>query len=117
MSPFVVLPVIAGFLWLVHASLDALGHRAAYRYSRWILFGGLMVTAMALFLFAVQAGRAVPPEWEEASLAGVFEGVLAVETLLVLLALALLEIIHVALTQTVKDSRAASQRPDQPATA
>lgn len=111
MSPFIVLPVIAGVLWLGHASLGAAGHRA-YRYSRWILFGGLAVTALVFFLLGIQASRSVRSEWKDDSLAGVFEGVLALETLLVMLALALLEVVRVGVTQTIEDARtkAESQR-------
>jgi cytochrome bd-type quinol oxidase subunit 2 len=103
-SPFIALPVIAGGLWLVHATLGATGHRA-YRYSRWILFGGLVVIALAFFLSAVHSSSSVPPEWKEDSLGGVFEFVLALETLLVLLALALLEVVRVGVTQTIEDAR------------
>ena len=113
MTPFVVLSVVAGVLWLVHAGLGAAGHRA-YRFTRWVLFGGLLVTAGLFLLRGVQASRSVPPEWKNDSLDGVFEGVLALETLLVLLAIALLEVIHVAVAQTVVDARAksAAQVPD-----
>ncbi len=113
MSPFVVLPVVAGVLWLVHAGLGVVGHRA-YRFTRWVLFGGLLLTAGVFFLRGVQASRSIPPEWKNDSLAGVFEGVLALETLFVLLAIALLELIHVAVAQTVVDARAksAAKGPD-----
>jgi cytochrome bd-type quinol oxidase subunit 2 len=104
MSPFTVLPVLAGGLWLVHSALGATGHRA-YRYSRWILFGGLAVTSLVFFLGALHSSNSVPPEWKEDSLGGVFEFILALETMLVLLALALLEVIHVAVTHTIEDAR------------
>ncbi len=71
MTPFIVLPLVAGILWLVHAALGAVGNRA-HRYSRWILFGGLAGTALAFFLLGVQASRSVRPEWKDDSLAGVF---------------------------------------------
>lgn len=111
MSTLLVLPVIAVVLWLVHASLGTAGHRA-YRYTRWILFGGLAAAAAIFFSLAVAASRSVPAAWKNASLAGVFEGVLALEALLVLLGLALLEVIHVAVTPMIRDAqtRAASQR-------
>jgi hypothetical protein len=113
MSHFTVLPVIAGGLWLVHAALGATGHRA-YRYSRWVLFGGLAVTALVFFLGAVHSSNSVPPEWKEDSLGGVFDFILALETMLVLLALALAEVIRVAATQTIEDARirAESKRSD-----
>lgn len=46
-------------------------------------------------------------------MAGVFEGMLALEALLVLLGLALLAVIHVAVTTTIRAARtrAESQRP------
>lgn len=111
MSPFLVVPVVALVLWLVHASLGAAGHRA-YRYTRWILFAGLAAAAALFFSLAVAASRSVPAAWKDDAFAGVFEGVLALEALLVLLALALLEVIHVAVTTTVRDAqtRAESQR-------
>ncbi|MDQ0619201.1 hypothetical protein [Arthrobacter globiformis] len=84
-NPFLAVPVIAGVLWLVHVGLGTARHRA-YRYTRWILFGGLSLTALVFFLLAAQASRSVPPEWKEDSLDGVFEFVLALETLLVMLA-------------------------------
>ncbi|PNI09764.1 hypothetical protein CXX84_05925 [Arthrobacter sp. AFG7.2] len=115
MSPFIVLPVVAGVLWLVHAGLGVGGHRA-YRYTRWVLFGGLAVTALVFFLLGVQASRSVPPEWKDDSLAGVLAAVLALETLLVMLALALLEVVHAGVTQTIEDTRtrAGSERSDEP---
>jgi hypothetical protein len=112
MSPLLVLPVVAVILWLVHASLGTAGHQA-YRYTRWMLFGGLAAAAAVFFSLAVGASKAVPAAWTDDSLAGVFEGMLALEALLVLLALALLEVIHVAVTTTIRAARtrAESQRP------
>ena len=114
MSPLLVLPVIAVVLWLVHASLGTAGHRA-YRYTRWVLFGGLAAAAAVFFSLAVAASRSVPAAWKDDSFAGVFEGVLALEALLVLPALALLEVIHVAVTTTIRDAqtRAESRRSAQ----
>lgn len=116
MSPFIVLPVIAGVLWFVHASLGAAGH-PAYRYSGRILFGGLAaVTALSfgtLFTFA----RFVPAALKDDFFAGVFEGMLAIEALLVLLGLVFLEVIRVSVTRAVNDSQVAavSHQPGQPA--
>ncbi|MDQ0680082.1 putative membrane protein YkvI [Arthrobacter pascens] len=114
MSPLLVLPVIAVVLWLVHASLGTAGHQA-YRYTRWVLFGGLAAAAAVFFSLAVAASRSVPSAMKDDSFAGVFEGVLALEALLVLPALALLEVIHVAVTATIRDAqtRAESQRSAQ----
>ncbi|MFC8523413.1 hypothetical protein [Pseudarthrobacter sp. NPDC057230] len=115
MSPFIILPLVAGILWLVHAALGATGHRA-YRYSRWILFGGLAATALVFFLGGIQASKSVPPEWKNDSLAGVFEGVLVLETLLVMLALAMLEVVRLGVTQTIEDARyRAASQPSDPA--
>jgi hypothetical protein len=102
---FIWLPVIAGVLWLLHAALDTAGHR----YSRWVMFGGLAVTALVFFLGAGQSSNSVPVEWKEDSLGGVFEFILALETMLVLLALALLEVIRVGVTQTIEDARARAE--------
>jgi uncharacterized membrane protein len=111
MTPFLVVLVTAVVLWLVHASLGTAGHRA-YRYTRWILFGGLAAAAAVFFSLAVAASRSVPAAWKDDSFAGVFEGMIALEVLLMLPALALLEVIHVAVTTTVRDAqtRAESQR-------
>ena len=104
MSQILILPIAAVVLWLVHVGLGAAGH-PAYRYSRWILFGGLAASAVAFFLLGIQASNNVPTEWKDDSLGGVFQGVLAVETLLVMLALALLEVIRMAVAQTIQDAR------------
>lgn len=64
MSPFIVLPAVAGVLWLVHASLGVAGLRA-YRFTRWILFCGLLVSAGVFLLRGMQASRSVPPEWKD----------------------------------------------------
>jgi hypothetical protein len=112
-NPFIVLPVVAAVLWLCHAALAVAGHRA-HKYSGRILFGGLAVTALVFFLLGVQASQSVPPEWKDDSMAGVFEGVLALETLLVMLALALLEVVRVGVTQTIENAQttAESHRSD-----
>lgn len=47
MSPFIVVPVVVGVLWLVHASLGVTGS-SAYRYTRWLLFAGLPVVAVTM---------------------------------------------------------------------
>ncbi|MDR6508627.1 hypothetical protein [Arthrobacter oryzae] len=114
MSPLLVVPVIAVVLWLVHASLGTGGHRA-YCFTRWILFGGLAAAAAVFFSLAVAASRSVPTAWKDDSSAGVFEGVLALQTLLVLPALALLAVIHVAVTMTIRDAQARAEvrRPTQ----
>jgi uncharacterized membrane protein len=111
MSPLLVVPVIAVVLWLVHASLGAAGHRA-YRYTRWILFGGLAAAAAVFFSLAVSSSRSVPAAWKDDSSAGVLEGVFALEALFMLPALALLEVIHMAVTTTIRDAqtRAESRR-------
>lgn len=107
------MPLVAGMLWLVHVILGATGHRA-YRYSCRLLFGGLSATAVVFFLIGFQVDKSVPPEWKNNSLGGVVEFLLALETTMVLLALALLEVIRVAVTQTIEVARAktACQRPD-----
>jgi len=112
-SAFIAMPLVAGMLWLVHVILGATGHRA-YRYSCRLLFGGLSATAVVFFLIGFQVDKSVPPEWKNNSLGGVVEFLLALETTMVLLALALLEVIRVAVTQTIEVARAktACQRPD-----
>lgn len=104
MSPFLVVPTIAGALWLGHVALHAMGKQGTYRHTRWVLFGGLAVAVVVFVLLGVQARNAVPEEWREDSLGGVFEFILAFETMLVILALALLEVIHVAVAQTIQDA-------------
>ncbi len=113
MSPFIVLPVVAGVLWLVHAGLGTAGHRA-YRFSGRILFTGLAAAAVVFVLLGIQANISVLPEWKNDSLGGVVEFILALETVLVLLILAMVEVIRVAVTQTIVQPRgkAAAQRPD-----
>jgi len=78
-----------------------------------MLFGGLAAAAAVFFSLAVGAGRAVPAAWKDDSLAGVFEGMLALEAMLVLLGLAFLEVIHVGVTTAIRATRtrAESQRP------
>jgi uncharacterized membrane protein len=111
MSLLLVVPVGAVALWLVHAVLGASGQRA-YLYSRWILFGGLAAAAALFFSLAVSSSSAVPAAWKEDSLAGVLEGVFALEALFMLPVLALLEVVHVAVTTTIRDpqTRAESRR-------
>lgn len=110
MSPFLVMPAIAVVLWLGHASLHAMGKRSAYRYTRWALFGGLAVTGVVFGLLAFQASNSVPQEWRDDASGGLVEFILAFETMLVVLALALLEVIHVAVAQTIEDARKRTDR-------
>lgn len=44
-----VVPVVVGVLWLVHAFLGIAGGRA-YRCTRWILFAGLPVLAVTMVI-------------------------------------------------------------------
>lgn len=74
-------------------------------------FGGLAVCVVVLALLGVQASNAVPAEWRDDASGGLVEFVLALETMLVLLALALLEVIHVAVAQTLEDTRKRTDRP------
>jgi hypothetical protein len=55
MSPFIVLPLVAGVLWLGHAGLTV-AHGPASRYTRWILFAGLPALAVAMLLSGGMAG-------------------------------------------------------------
>jgi putative Ca2+/H+ antiporter (TMEM165/GDT1 family) len=55
MSPFVVVPVIAGVLWLAHAFLGIVGSRA-YQWTRWLLFAGLPVLAAVMVLSGGMVG-------------------------------------------------------------
>jgi hypothetical protein len=48
-SPFIVLPLVAGILWLGHAGLTIAGSRA-HRHTRWFLLGGLPVLTAAMLL-------------------------------------------------------------------
>jgi hypothetical protein len=48
-SPFIVLPVVAGVFWLIHAAVTVTGS-SAHRYTRWILFGGLPALAVVNLL-------------------------------------------------------------------
>ena len=100
---------------MVHAGLGAAGHRA-HRVTGWILFGGLAAVAGLFFWLALTFARFVPAVLKDDSFAGVFEGVLAIETLLVLLAFVFLEVVRVAVTQTIEDAQAGAtdQRSDQP---
>jgi putative Ca2+/H+ antiporter (TMEM165/GDT1 family) len=50
-----VLPLVAGILWLGHAGLTIV-HGAASRYTRWILFAGLPVLAVAMLLSGGMVG-------------------------------------------------------------
>lgn len=103
-------PIISVALWLGHASLHTVGKLSAYRYTRWALFGGLVVCVVVLALLGVQASNAVPAEWRDDASGGLVEFVLALETMLVLLALALLEVIPVAVAQTIEDTRKRTER-------
>jgi putative Ca2+/H+ antiporter (TMEM165/GDT1 family) len=49
MSLFMVLPLVAGILWLGHAGLS-IARSPASRYSRWILFAALPVLAVVMYL-------------------------------------------------------------------
>lgn len=106
-----MVPVTAGALWLGHASLHAVGKRGAYRYTRWALFGGLAVCVVAFGLLGIQASNSAPTEWRDDSSGGIVEFILALETMLVVLALALLEVIHVAVARTIEDTRKRTDRP------
>ncbi|KRE81365.1 hypothetical protein [Arthrobacter sp. Soil764] len=55
MSPFTVLPLVAGSLWLVHACLTIAGSPVP-RYTRWFLFGGLPALAAAMILSGGMVG-------------------------------------------------------------
>jgi hypothetical protein len=111
MNPFVVLPVVAVVLWLVHAVLGAAGHRA-YRVTGWVLFGGLAaVTVLSSWLLLTFA-RFVPPALKDDSFAGVFEGLLAMEAALVLLGIVFLEVVRVAVTRMIEDSQAGATSHD-----
>ncbi|MFJ5694582.1 hypothetical protein ACIP9X_12110 [Arthrobacter sp. NPDC093125] len=55
MSPFIVLPVPVGILWLGHAGLTIV-HGPASWYTRWILFAGLPVLAIAMLLSGGMVG-------------------------------------------------------------
>ncbi|WP_455834088.1 hypothetical protein [Pseudarthrobacter siccitolerans] len=55
MSPFAVLPVVAGVLWLGHAGLS-IANGAASRYTRWIVFAGLPILAVVMLLSGGMAG-------------------------------------------------------------
>jgi putative Ca2+/H+ antiporter (TMEM165/GDT1 family) len=55
MNPFMVLPLVAGILWLGHAGLNIM-HGPASRYTRWILFAGLPVLAVAMLLSGGMVG-------------------------------------------------------------
>ncbi|TQJ69419.1 hypothetical protein FBY31_3562 [Arthrobacter sp. SLBN-100] len=101
------LPVIAGVLWLVHAALGAAGH-PAYHYSGRILFGGLAALTVLSFGTLFTYARFVPAALKDDSFAGVFEGMLAIEALLVLVGLVFVEVVRVAVTRTIKDSQAAA---------
>lgn len=105
-----MVPVIAGDLWLGHVGLHAMGKGGAYRYTRWALFGGLAVTVVVFVLLGVQASNTAPSEWRRDTSGGLIEFILAFETLLVMLALALLEVIHVAVAQTIEDARKRADR-------
>lgn len=104
MSPFLFLPVVAGGLWLLHAGLGAAGH-PAYRPSGWVLFGGLAAVTVLPFAALFTYARFVPAPMKDDSFAGVFEGMLAIESLLVLLGVVFLEVVHVAVTMTIKDAQ------------
>lgn len=55
MSPFALLPFIAGILWLGHAGLT-IANIPACRYTRWILFGGLPALAVTMLFSGGMAG-------------------------------------------------------------
>jgi putative Ca2+/H+ antiporter (TMEM165/GDT1 family) len=54
-SPFIIVPVVVGVLWLVHASLGVAGKRA-HSCTRWILFAGLPILAVAMVLSGGMVG-------------------------------------------------------------
>ncbi|QDG68114.1 hypothetical protein NIBR502772_19595 [Pseudarthrobacter sp. NIBRBAC000502772] len=58
MSPFSVVPVVVGALWLVHAFLAITGSRA-YGWTRWILLAGLPLWAVMLAVTGGMVGFAV----------------------------------------------------------
>lgn len=99
-----VLPLAAVALWLVHAGLGAARHRY-YRLSGRILFGGLAAVTGLSFFNLFTFARFVPAPMKDDSFAGVFEGMLAIESLLVLLGVVFLEVVHVALTRTIEDAQ------------
>lgn len=49
MSPFILLPVAAGVLWMVHAGL-VIADVPACRYTRWIIFGALPGAVVVMLL-------------------------------------------------------------------
>lgn len=55
MSPFIILPLVAGILWLGHAGLT-IARSPACRYTRWILFAALPVLAVAMYLSGGMVG-------------------------------------------------------------
>jgi hypothetical protein len=55
MSVFLLIPAISLVLWLGHAGLAIAGSPAT-RYTRWVLFGGLPVVAVAMLLSGGMAG-------------------------------------------------------------
>lgn len=106
MNPFALLGSIALVLWLVHAALGTLGH-PAHRYSGRFLFYGLTTLNALSFGTLFTYGRFVPAALKGDAFGGVFEGHLAIAGALVLLGLSFLEVVRVAVTRTIQDSRAA----------
>lgn len=88
MSPFIVVPVVVGVLWLVHAFLGIAGSRA-YRYTRWILFAGLPVLAVTMVLSGGMVGF-----------------LFALITVLTLLGIAILEVFLVMGVTVWRDAKA-----------
>lgn len=100
MSPFILMPVIVAILRLIHVYLGVAGS-SAYRYTRWTLFGGLAVLALSFFL-ALVAAISAPAGPGASEFSGGLEFILTLETVLVGLAAALLEIFSVFVMTAVR---------------
>lgn len=105
------MPVIVAVLWLVHVYLGIAGS-SAYRYTRWILFGGLAILALSFFL-ALVAAISAPTGPGASEFRGGAAFILTLETVLVGPAAALLEIFSVFVMTAVRIG-AGKREPSRP---